>query len=180
MVFPFHRHTTRTAERSSQVIALLLIRAFCCLIYARARHTCAPLSADPPDVQRTVPALPTRAPGRRSEASYSHLGFKFGTPASLERISPARQAQSPPASASVRCSMLKLENVSTVSSLRQSLAHNVSKILAAGFGRFNNSPKIVPSHGDQFHISLGANRSVSTCFGQEPNLPEVIARMKNR
>src|SRR5206468_4322979 len=67
-----------------------------------------------------------------------------------------------------------------LSSLRQSLAHNVSKILAAGFGRFNNSPKIVPVHGKQFNICLGANRSVSTCFGQEPNLPEVIARMKNR
>src|SRR5258705_5608095 len=67
-----------------------------------------------------------------------------------------------------------------LSSLRQSLAHNVSKILAAGFGRFNNSPKIVPVHGKQFNICLGANRSVSTCFSQEPNLPKVIARMKDR
>jgi len=73
-----------------------------------------------------------------------------------------------------------LEGVSAASSWRQSLAHNVSKILAAGFGRFNNSPKIVPVHGKQFNICLGANRSVSTCFGQEPNLPEVIARMKKR
>src|SRR4029453_4717910 len=67
-----------------------------------------------------------------------------------------------------------------LSSLRQSFAHNVSKILAAGFGRFNNFPKIVPAHCKQFHISLGANRSVATCFSQEPNLPKVIARMKDR
>ena len=59
-----------------------------------------------------------------------------------------------------------------LSSFRQSLAHNVSKILAAGFGRFNNFSKIVPAHCKQFHISLGANRSVATCFSEEPNLPK--------
>src|SRR6266513_6082816 len=79
-------------------------------------------------------------------------------------------------SADAPCSTRKRARLS---SLRQSFAHNVSKILAAGFGRFNNFPKIVPAHGEQFHISLGANRSVATRFGQEPNLPEVIARMKN-
>src|SRR4029077_20385537 len=72
-----------------------------------------------------------------------------------------------------------LENASIASSLRQSLAHNVSKILATGFGRFNNFPKIVPAHCKQFHISLGAYRSVPTCFSQEPNLAKVIARMKD-